>query len=56
MAKFYSLLGLKKSGTSVGWKFDGPSVKKIIVEENLQILSQMLPADNLLKAFLHSTA
>ena len=45
MAKLYTLLGLIKSGTSAGGKFDGPSVKKIILEENLQILSQMLPAD-----------
>ena len=45
MKQFYSILGLKKSGTSAGGKFNGPCVKKILLEENLQILAQMLPAD-----------
>ena len=41
MAKFYSLLRLKKSGTSAGGIFDGPSVKKIIVEKNFLFLKLM---------------
>ena len=45
MQNFYNILGLTKSGLSAGGKFDGPSVKKIILETNLQILAQMLPAD-----------
>ena len=45
MNDFYKLLGLNKSGLSAGGKFNGPSVKKIMLEENLQILSQMLPEE-----------
>ena len=48
------MLGLKKSGTSAGGKFDGPLVKKIILEENLQMLSQMLPSD--LEPFINSVS
>ena len=45
MFQFYKKLGLKKSGLSAGGKFNGPAVKTNLKEENLQLLSNMLPTD-----------
>ena len=45
MFQFYKKLGLKKSGLSAGGKFNGPAVKTNLKEENLKLLSSMLPTD-----------
>ena len=45
MFQFYKKLGLKKSRLSAGGKFNGPAVKTNLKEENLQLLSSMLPTD-----------
>ena len=51
MKEFYQKLSLKKSGTGPGGKFNGPCVKSIIKEENLQLLATMIPADK--EPFVH---
>ena len=46
MFQFYKKLGLKKSGLSAGGKFNGPAVKTILKEENLQLPTDKEPFIN----------
>ena len=43
MNTFYSIHNLKKSGEGPGGKFNGPSIKYILREENLSELEESLP-------------
>ena len=47
MAEYYQILSIKKSGQGPGGKFNGPSIKSIIREDNLNMLTHILPVEAL---------
>ena len=55
MKNHYKKHGLKKSGDGPGGKFNGPKVKHLIKEENLEELETMLPSEeNIFVTYLRS--
>ena len=49
--ELYPKLHIKKSGEGPGGKFAGPSCKKILKEESLDLLEQILPTYNIAEDF-----